>query len=120
MKKVIFTALLASVSLMAADAAQANNSGAFSAKDINAASIYKRQCSLCHGEKGEKSPEPGIAPLAGRDATILALRIRAYRDQDKGIGTYTMHKSSELMKNETVKLSDMQIGALAKYISSLK
>jgi len=109
MRNIILAALLASGSLVAADAVK-----------IDAAKLYKVQCSLCHGEKGEKSPESGVAPLAGRDATVLALTIRAYRDQDQGIGTYTMHKSSEIMKNETVKLSDMQISALAKYISALK
>ena len=120
MKSIIIAALLASGSLVAADAVQANNSDTFSVKDIDGGAIYKKQCSVCHGEKAEKSPKSGVAPLAGRDATVLALTIRAYRDQDKGIGTYTMHKSSEIMKNETIKLSDMHISALAKYISSLK
>jgi len=109
MRNIIIATLLASGSLVAADAVK-----------IDAAAMYKQQCSLCHGVKAEKSPESGVAPLAGRDATVLALTIRAYRDQDKNIGTYTMHKSSEIMKNETVRLSDMQISALAKYISGLK
>ncbi len=120
MKSIIIAALLASSSLMAADSVKADNSGSFTTKDIDGAAIYKKHCIVCHGEKAEKSPEAGIAPLAGRDATRLALTIRAYRDQDKGIGTYTMHKSSELMKNQTSILSDRQIGALAKYISTLQ
>ncbi|AKF25744.1 hypothetical protein YH65_10360 [Sulfurovum lithotrophicum] len=120
MKRIVIAALLAGSSLMAADTVKTSDSGTFATKNIDGAAIYKRQCAICHGEKGEKSPAKGIAPLAGRDATILALRIRAYRDQDNDIGTYTMHKSNEVMKFETIKLSDMQIGALAKYISSLK
>ena len=120
MKRVIIATLLAGASLMAAESAQTNNSGSFSATDIDGAAIYKEHCAVCHGDKAEKSPEKGIAPLANRDATKLALTIRAYRDQDKGIGTFTMHKSSEIMQNSTVSLSDMQISALAKYISGLK
>ncbi len=119
MRSIIIAALLASSSLMAADNVKANNSGSFSSKDISGATLYKKNCAICHGEKAEKSPKTGVAALAGRDATRLALTIRAYRDQDKNIGTYTMHKSSEIMKNETVSLSDRQIGALAKYISTL-
>ncbi len=119
MKSIIIAALLAGGSLMAADSVQANKSGSFSSKDIDAAAIYKQRCATCHGEKATKSPETGVAALAGMDATRLALRIRAYRDQDNEVGTYTMHKTSDAMKNSTVKLSDRQIGALAKYISSL-
>jgi len=120
MRNIIIAALLASGSLVAADAVQANNSGAFSAKDIDGAKIYKHNCAVCHGEKGIESPKKGIPAIAGRDATELALAIRAYRDQDKNIGTYTMHKTSEIMKNQTDMLSDMHISALAKYISALK
>jgi|GEM_PF-2501904 len=120
MKSIIIAALLAGSSLMAADSVKADNSGSFSSKAIDGAAIYKKHCVVCHGEKAEKSPETGIAPLAGRDATRLALTIRAYRDQDKGVGTYTMHKSSRVMYDSTDDLSDRQIGILAKYISGLK
>ena len=119
MKNIIIAALLASGSLVAADGVQANNSGSFSSKAVDGAALYKQGCAVCHGEKATKSPEAKVPALAGRDATRLALRIRAYRDQDNEVGTYTMHKTSEVMKNSTVKLSDRQIGALAKYISSL-
>ena len=120
MKSIIIAALLASSGLMAADSVKENNSGSFSSKSVDGAALYKQSCAVCHGEKATKSPETGIPALAGRDATRLALRIRAYRDQDNEVGTYSMHKTSEVMKNSTVKLSDRQIGALAKYISSLE
>jgi len=119
MKNIIIAALLAGSSLVAADNVQANKSGSFSSKSADGAELYKQNCAVCHGERATKSPETKVPALAGRDATRLALRIRAYRDQDNEVGTYTMHKSSEVMKNQTVKLSDRQIGALAKYISSL-
>jgi len=119
MKNIIIAALLASASLVAADSVKADNSGSFSSKSVDGAALYKQSCAVCHGEKATKSPEAKVPALAGRDATRLALRIRAYRDQDNEVGTYTMHKTSDVMKNSTVKLSDRQIGALAKYISSL-
>ncbi len=120
MKSIIIATLLVGGSLMAADSVKANNSGSFSEKGIDGAVLYEKNCAICHGKKAEKSPEAGVPPLASRDATRLALTIRAYRDQDKNIGTYTMHKSSEVMQNQTVKFSDRQIGAIAKYISGLK
>ena len=119
MRSIIIAALLAGSSLMAADSVQANKSGSFSSKDIDAAAIYKQRCATCHGEKATKSPETGVAALAGMDATRLALRIRAYRDQDNEVGSYTMHKNSRVMKDSTDDLSREQIVALAKYISAL-
>ena len=119
MKNIIIATLLLSGGLMAAGSTQANKAGGFSGS-IDGAAFYKQHCSKCHGDMGEKSPATGIAPLAGRDATTLALTIRAYRDQSNDIGSYTMHKSSQIMKDATVNLSDRHIGALAKYISSLQ
>ena len=103
MKKILFTILLASVSLMAADGAK----------------LYKQRCALCHGQKAEKSPRDGVPILAGRNVTELALTIRAYRDQDERVGTYTMHKNSQIMYDATSSLSRDKIVALAKYISGL-
>lgn len=104
MKKIITVLLLASVSLMAA----------------NGASLYKKRCASCHGENAQKSPKSGVPALAGRDVTELALTIRAYRDQDERVGTYTMHKDSRIMYDATSSLSRDKIVALAKYISALK
>jgi len=104
MKKITIMLLLASMSLMAADGAK----------------IYKQRCSLCHGEKAQKSPREGVPALANRDVTELALAIRAYRDQDENIGSYTNHKSSQVMKDSTSGLTRDMIVALAKYISGLK
>ncbi len=104
MKKIILVLLLATSSLFAA----------------NGAALYEKRCSLCHGKKANKPPRSGVAILAGRDATELALTIRAYRDQDERIGTYSTHKSSRIMKDSTSNLSRYQIVAIAKYISGLK
>ena len=104
MKKITIMLLLASMSLMAA----------------NGAKIYKQRCSLCHGEKAQKSPRKGVPALASRDVVELALTIRAYRDQDENIGSYTSHKSSQVMKDSTSGLTRDAIVAIAKYISGLK
>ena len=120
MKSIIIAVLFAGSSLIAAEGAKPNDLGSFSDNAKDGAALYKQNCAKCHGEKATESPKSGIPALAGRDATRLALAIRAYRDQDNDIGTYTMHKNSEVMKNQTVRLSDRQISALAKYISSLK
>ncbi len=119
MKNIIIAALLASASLVAADSVKADNSGSFSSTAVDGATIYKQRCSTCHGEKATKSPETKVPALAGRDATMLALRIRAYREQDSDVGSYTMRQASQVMRDATKALSDRQIGALAKYISSL-
>ncbi len=104
MKKILFTILLASVSLMAIDGGK----------------LYEKRCALCHGKDAKLSPKDGVRPLAGRDVTELALTIRAYRDQDERVGTYTMHKDSRIMYDATSSLSRDKIVALAKYISGLK
>jgi cytochrome c553 len=117
MKKILLGALFASVSLIAADSVPVKKQGAF--LPINGATLYNQNCAICHGKDGRKVPSKAASSLAGRDAVRLALRIRAYRDQDSRIGTYTMHKESQVMKDQTSKLSDKEISALAKYISSL-
>ncbi|MDD2449579.1 MAG: c-type cytochrome [Sulfurimonas sp.] len=104
MKKIIIVLLLASMGLMAADGAK----------------LYKQRCSLCHGENAQKNPLEGVPALAGMDATVLALTIRAYRDQDSRVGAYTMHKTSQLMKDSTSGLTRDMIVAIAKYVSGLK
>jgi len=104
MKKVILALLLASVSLLAA----------------NGEKLYEQRCASCHGKDAHKSPRNGVPTLAARDVTELALTIRAYRDQDENIGAYTMHKSSQIMKDSTSSLTRDQIVAISKYISGLK
>ncbi len=104
MKKIIIGLVLTSLSLMAFDGAK----------------LYKQRCASCHGDKAQKSPQKGVPALAGRDVSELALTIRAYRDQDQRVGTYTMHKDSRIMYDATSSLSRDKIVALAKYISGLK
>jgi cytochrome c553 len=118
MKKILLTALFVSVSLIAADSAPVKKLGAF--LPIDGAAIYQKSCAICHGEDGRKVPSEAASVLAGRDAVRMALRIRSYRDQDSTIGTYTMNKASRIMKDQTSKLSDKEVSAVAKYISGLE
>jgi cytochrome c553 len=112
MKKIITGLLIASISLIAANGFTAPNGE----------KLYKKRCALCHGKNAQKSPRTRIPvpALFGRDAIELALTIRAYRDQDERHGTYSMKKSSQIMKDSTSSLSRYQIIAIAKYISGLK
>jgi len=112
MTNIFFAMLLASLSSIALSA------GGFLPIDGNA--LYKKECALCHGKKGKKIPTGGEAVLVGRDAVGLALEIRAYRDQDRRIGAYTMDKDSQVMKDATSNLSNKEISAIATYINSLK
>ena len=122
MRKIIFSTLLAlvSISLMASENASVNNLGTFSSKPINGAALYKKHCSLCHGEKAQKSPVKNIAALAGKNATLLARMTRAYRDQDERHGTaHSIYRENQVMKEATSSLSNQQIGAIAKHINGL-
>ena len=103
MKKIVIVLLLASMSLMA----------------VSGEKLYKQKCASCHGDKAQEQAQKGVRPLAGRDVTELALTIRAYRDQDERVGTYTMHKDSRIMYDATSSLSRDKIVALAKYINGL-
>ena len=102
MKNIIIVALLLGSALMAIDGAK----------------VYEQHCLLCHGKYAEKAP--GLStPLAGRDASRLALEIKAYRDQSDGVGCYTKDKHSQVMEDSTYALTTDHIVALAKYISDL-
>ena len=106
---IIITALFVSSGLMAMDGER----------------VYKQHCLVCHGENAKKTPG-AIAPLAGRDASSLASKIRVYRDLGDKVGCYaTTDKNSMIvhsmtMQESTYDLTEEHIIALAKYISSLK
>ncbi|CAA6814233.1 MAG: Unknown protein [uncultured Sulfurovum sp.] len=127
MKKIIImTALLASTSLMATEtvdenkSVDANTSVSVSTTKINGALFYKKRCSICHGENGEKTPLKGMIPIASMDASALARKIKAYRDQDERHGAYAIYEDSIVMQEATYSISDGQISAIATHISKLK
>jgi cytochrome c553 len=98
-----------------------NTSTSTLSKAIDGAVFYKKRCSLCHGEKAKKTPLKNMVPLVGMDASILARKIRAYRDQDEMYGiAHNVYESNQMMKDATYSLSDRHISAIAVYISQLK
>jgi len=119
-KNIIIVGLLVSGSLMAAESVPTNKSGSFSATGVDGAAFYKKRCSVCHGEKGEKAILKGMIPLAGMDAGVLARKVRAYRDQEERHGAYAIYKTNEVMREATYSISNHQISAIATYLSGLK
>lgn len=68
-------------------------------------------CAACHGPNGAG----GIGPkLAGRDASYITKRLRAYRNNE------TVGAQSVLMWYQAATLSDEDIRDLANYVSSFK
>lgn len=117
MKKILLSVLFASAGLMAADSGAPATK---SSKIEKGAAIYMKKCALCHGEKAQKGPVKGIAPIAGMDTTILARKIREYRDQEERHGAYAKYKDNRVMEDSTLFLSNEQIDAIAIYVNSLK
>lgn len=120
MKNIIIAALLLSGSLVAAESIEANKAGAVLSTGIDGAKFYKKRCSVCHGEKGEKASLKGMVPLAGMDAGVLARKVKAYRDQEDRHGAYAIYQTNEVMREATYSLSNEHISAIATYISGLK
>ena len=120
MKNIIIAALLASGSLVAAESVQTNKSGSSSATEVDGVAFYKKRCSVCHGEKGEKTPLKGMKPLAGMDVGALARQVRAYRDQEERHGAYAIYETNQVMREATYSISNQQIDAIATYLSGLK
>ncbi len=111
MKKVIFVALLASASLMAAESAE---------NTVNGATRYMQKCSICHGAKADETPIKNMKPIAGMDAQKVASILVNYQNDASQDDARISHGYSEEMVNSTVYLSRKDIDAIATYVSSLK
>ena len=112
MKKILLTALIASVSLMAAE----NVAPAASTSDLETGAVlYMKKCAICHGPKAEKTPIKGMSAIAGMETTKLIKVLKYYQDDDR-IG----HGYSSEMVNSTMFLSQKAIDAIAQYVNSLK
>ncbi|CAA6813183.1 MAG: Unknown protein [uncultured Sulfurovum sp.] len=120
MKNIIMVLLLAGSSLVAAESVDTNKTNSSSLAGVDGKKFYEKRCSVCHGEKGEKTPLRGMKPLAGMDAGKLARKIKAYRDQDQRHGAYAIFEDNVVMSEATYSISDQQISAIATYLSGLK
>lgn len=120
MKNIIIAVLLASTSVMAAESVETNKAVSASSTGVDGAKFYKKRCSICHGEKGQKTPLRGMRPLASMEAGELARKVRAYRDQSERHGAYAIYEDSIVMEEATYSISNEQISAIATYLSGLK
>jgi cytochrome c553 len=118
MKHMIIAALLTSASLMASQGVETSKSSASTGVDGKV--FYEKRCSICHGKNGQKTPLRGMRPIASMDATSLARKVRAYRDQEERHGAYAIYETSGVMEEATYSISNAQISAIATYISNLK
>jgi len=101
MKKITLTILFACTLLLGSDGA----------------SLYTK-CSICHGKNGEKTffAVWHFGRINGMSASKLEYVLKGYR-----AGTIDMHGDGggKLMQSQVSSLSDDDIKALVKYISSM-
>jgi len=71
-------------------------------------------CAGCHGANGEKKALGKSKVITGWEASKVVTALKGYKD-----GTYGGAMKA-VMKGQASKLSDAEIDALAKYISTLK
>lgn len=115
MKKIILCALLASATLMAADAPMYKSGILLPA---NGEAIYKKECAQCHGMDGKQttmdsSTRVNYAPINGADAIELAKELKVYRLGSR----LNKHGYGALMKTVLTDLSYEEIDVLSKYIA---
>jgi cytochrome c553 len=113
MKKTILSMLLASVTLVAADAASVYKSGLM--LPANGEVIYKKQCATCHGDSGEKIAFEGSVAITGMDAATLAKELIDYR-----YGSINKYGYGAQMKSVLADLSWDELDAVSAYVNGLK
>jgi cytochrome c553 len=125
MKRVVFSMLLASVALTAADSALVYKSGLLLPPQGDV--IYKNECAKCHGDNGQEtsfkgSPRLTYVQIAGLDAEKVAKDLKEYRGGVKSKDYQPLNKYGygALMKSVTKDLSWDEIDAVAKYVNGLK
>lgn len=126
MKRIIFSVLLASVSLLATDSASVYKSGLLLPPrgDI----IYDRQCSSCHGSNGKQTSFKGsavdikYAPIAGWETAKLSRELLRYKigRVEKSYSPVNKTGYGALMRSATKDLSVLELDAVAAYLNGLK
>ena len=116
MKKIIISALVAGVTLMAADSAPMYKPGVL--LPANGEAIYNKTCIQCHSADGKQTSYRGssrikYAPINGRSSSELAKELKDYR-----FGRVNKYGYGALMKSTLIDLSYEEIDALAEYIST--
>lgn len=75
--------------------------------------IYHRECSTCHGRKGEGRADKAVPMLAGQYTSYLWRQVKKYRD---GIRIHDEDAPDEKFLSE---FSDTELGDVFAYLSTL-
>jgi cytochrome c553 len=90
------------------------SSCAFAASKPNGEAMFKKRCTSCHGEKGEKHVAGKTAQISALSKEVIAQALKDYRS-----GKRSQHGMGQVMKSEVLKNTDTEIEALASYIVTL-
>lgn len=71
-------------------------------------------CVACHGVKGKGMAQAGFPAVAGQNTDYLKKQIETFRDGSRS------NDNNKIMRNIAIKLSDSDVEAVVKYMSSLK
>jgi len=126
MKRIIFSVLLASTALLAADSASVYKSGLLLPPKGDV--IYDRQCASCHGANGQQTSFKGAAmdikyaPIAGWEVSKLSNELLRYKigRVEKDYSPVNKTGYGALMRSATKDLSVLELDAIAAYVNGLK
>ncbi|MBM4195597.1 MAG: cytochrome c4 [Gammaproteobacteria bacterium] len=71
-------------------------------------------CIACHGPQGNGNGPAGYPAIGGQHAAYTAAQLRAYRSNQRSSDV------NQMMRNNTARLTDAEIDALASYIQGLR
>lgn len=76
-------------------------------------------CSACHSPTGAGNAPAGYPNLSGQHAQYIADQLRAYRQGNEDPAGRTNDGDTRIMRSTAAGLTDMEIEAVASYISGL-
>lgn len=76
-------------------------------------------CIACHSAKGGGNAPAGFPALAGQHAEYIAAQLKAYRKGYQDPSGRVTDGDSKMMRSNAFGLSDMEIEAVAAYVSGL-
>ena len=125
MKKIVFSILFVSISLVASESVAPYKSGLLLSPQAD--KIYAKECALCHGKDGKQTSFAGLTrveytKIAGMDTAVLAKTLKEYRGgiKSKDYQFPNKYGYGAVMKSVTKDLSWDEIDAVAEYINGLK
>lgn len=71
-------------------------------------------CVACHGVKGKGMAQAGFPAIAGQNSDYLKKQLATFKDGSRS------NDNNKIMRNIAIKLSDSDVDAVVKYLSSLK